>query len=334
MKEKIIERKDAGQRLDKYLNKLLPEAGTSFIYKMLRKKNIVLNGKKAGGNEKLNEDDTVRLYFSDETYEKLSGHNTAVINDKNNTDVKNRKNHALPKIIYEDADILFMHKPAGMLSVPDGSKNESANDILKLYCEERYGRQDTYSPSVCNRLDRNTEGLLMCAKTYAASRFFDECIKRHFVRKYYLALCEGEIKEELILDGYIKKDERSNKVKVVSSGDESRHIKTRIVPLEYSDGHSLLMVELISGKSHQIRAHLASVGHPLAGDIKYGGHPYRGLKHQALAAVRLEFEKVLPEDLPENIRDIHAALLKSIPSGHVSVLPEFAIRLQINYNTS
>ncbi len=279
----------AGIRLDKYLNKLLPAAGSSFLYKMLRKKNIVLNGKKAAGNEILKEGDSIRIFFSDETFEKMSRRDEGGGDKRLEQAKKAFRELGGIEILYENEDLLFVSKPAGILSQSDAGGDLSLNDWLVGYVLMQRGEADPAQlPSVMNRLDRNTSGIVMCGLNYRGNRYLADMIGSGRLKKLYLALAEGRIEKAGELKGYLKKDAASNKVSISDAGDGSG-IHTKFTPLEQLDGYTLLEVELISGKSHQIRAHLASEGHPLAGDIKYGGHPYKGRSTQQLHAYKLVF---------------------------------------------
>ncbi len=318
MKEIIIRSDEAGQRLDKYLKKLMPAAGTGFLYKMLRKKNIDLNGAKSDGSTILSAGDHVRIFFSDETYEKMRG----IVDAKTGTQDKNDLHL---DIILETDDVLFINKPAGILSQGSEKGQLSINDILR----QRYSNTDnTYTPSVCNRLDRNTSGMLMAAKTYAGSRLVSDLIKTHSVRKKYLAIAEGDMEGAGMLKGYLTKDHERNIVRIKDSGEEKDAVSTGYKVLGKKNGYSLVEVELITGKSHQIRAHLSSIGHPLAGDIKYGGHPYKGLKYQLLHSWKI----VLPDSVPECVNENNLHIYNEIFSkseGGVIICPPGEMFLDI-----
>ena len=269
MKEIIINGNEAGQRFDKYLKKYLSEAPGSFIYKMLRKKNIVLNGKKADGTEKLNVGDSVKLFFSDETIQKFSA------------PVKNEKKEMhLPKleldIVYEDDNVLFINKPSGLLSQKAENKDVSVIEYITDYLlkTEQITQEElkTFHPAVCNRLDRNTSGLITAGKSLAGLQILSELFKERTLKKYYLCIVKGKIDRPQHISGFLKKDEKTNKVTVLkqAKGKDVLPIETEYLPIAWNAEMTLLKVHLITGRTHQIRAHLASTGHPLLGDYKYG----------------------------------------------------------------
>ena len=292
MQELHVTVKEAGQRLDKLLAKFLNQAPKSFLYKMMRKKNIVLNGKKCTGNEKLKQGDSIKLFFSDETIEKFSA-GTYVT-------PKKEKINMLP-IIYEDEQVLLMNKPVGVLSQKAKDSDVSAVEILINYLIEtnQLSKEQfrTFHPSICNRLDRNTSGILVAGKTLPALQEMNRFFKERTIAKYYRCLVKGRvIKNEDYIKGYLVKDQKTNKVSITKKKtEEGVPIETEYCVIQSNDEVSLLEVHLITGKTHQIRAHLASIGHPIIGDYKYGdkqiNEMYRqeyGLKSQLLHAYRLE----------------------------------------------
>lgn len=322
MQEIKVTKNEAGQRLDKLLAKYLNEAPKSFFYKMMRKKNIVLNGKKATGNEKLEEGDIVKLFLADETIQKFSS-------------VKIQRTKTNLSVIYEDEDVVLINKPVGMLSQKAKDSDVSLVEHLISYLlaagELTEESLKSFRPSICNRLDRNTSGIVVAGKSLPGLQKMGELFKERTIHKYYRCLVQGVIREEQYLKGWLKKDEKTNKVQVSDRPSDSsdQPIETEYHPLWTEQGVTLLEVRLITGKTHQIRAHLASEGHPLIGDYKYGDRKLNdsyqkkyGLKSQLLHAYRLEFptlegacdqlsEKVFNADVPP----LFAKICKELRSG-------------------
>lgn len=269
MQQIEIKENEAGQRLDKFLHKFMPLAPASFFYKMLRRKNITLNGKKAEGNEKLIVGDKLSFYLSEETIQNFM--NKEAASDEYEKAFCRLKGI---KIVYEDEHVLFMNKPAGILSQKASPLDLSLNEwmIGYLLAEKILDVKalSTFKPSICNRLDRNTMGLVIGAKTLAGSQKINHLIKSRSIKKFYRMLVKGEVRKEETLEGFLIKDEVSNKVRLAAKGneDKSAYIKTRYYPVQFFSDKTLVEAELITGKTHQIRIHMASTGHPLLGDYK------------------------------------------------------------------
>ncbi|WP_026651217.1 RluA family pseudouridine synthase [Butyrivibrio proteoclasticus] len=302
MKEINISNNEAGKRLDAFLKSYLPKASGGFIYKMLRKKNIVLNGKKADGKEKLNKGDSIKIFFADETLDKFRGDTAQKVNSFEKGNVLKAVGDL--DIIYEDDNVLFVNKPAGLLSQKSTDKDISLNDWLIEYLLSKgdvtSATLETYKPSICNRLDRNTSGLVICAKSLNGARVMNQMLKERTVDKYYRTIVEGKLDSNVTLKGYLSKDEKTNKVSICAKdpgSDDYSYIETLYEPLAYNSNDNLtyLEVKLITGKPHQIRAHLSSISHPIIGDVKYGGSKSFGMKYQLLHSYRLKF----PEEMPE-----------------------------------
>lgn len=331
MREIVIEKNEAGQRLDKFLAKYMNEASKSFFYKMMRKKNITLNGKKCGGNEKLAEGDVVKLFLAEDTIEKFS---SVQVQEVKKVDLD---------ILYEDDEIILVNKPAGMLSQKAKEADESLVEYLMDYLLGSGKLTESglraFRPSVCNRLDRNTSGIVAAGKSLAGLQMLSGVFKDRSIHKYYQCLVSGVIRDVKTVDGWLLKDEKKNQVRILTEaeakrfggrdGDEEpKRIRTKYEPIATDGRFTLLKVTLLTGRSHQIRAHLASLGHPIVGDSKYGGvskvNPSgRTVKYQLLHSYRLEFPK-----LAEPFAYLSGRVFEApMPGYFASVLKETGIRL-------
>lgn len=268
MIELAISENEAGQRFDKYLKKRLPEATGGFLYKMLRKKQITLNGKKAAGDERLISGDKIVLFFSEETFRKFEG--TA-------QDVawKSDPRYVPPEILFEDTDLLVLNKPAGMLSQKANASDFSANEQVLRYLFERGALTDemlrSFRPSVCNRLDRNTSGILLAGKTLRGAQEAAKMLRERTCEKYYHILVHGKVTEAFSAEAYLWKDERTNRSKVTDTpAAGASKIRSDFAPLENFRDTTLLSAKLVTGKPHQLRAQLAAFSFPILGDPKYG----------------------------------------------------------------
>lgn len=345
MREINVSTNEAGQRLDKLLRKYLKNANASFIYKMLRKKNIVLNDKKAEGKEILNLGDSVKMYFSEETFATMTGQYSGSTETKRTTSANASAQRAHPAsgqtssagkssaqtrrgalsgnsterrekrtfdveefrkhIIYEDENLLVLNKPSGWLSQSDASGLSSVNELCLRYLMATGALSEaqlqTFKPGIANRLDRNTSGLILFGKTLPALQALATLLRDRTMEKYYLAIVYGDIAHAQRIDGYLAKDERTNRVEIRTQPfPDAVEIHTAYEPLKRSADYTVLKVHLITGKTHQIRAHLRSIGHPIIGDPKYGRKDanayYRshgGVTSQLLHAWELHFPKTL-----------------------------------------
>ncbi len=282
MKSFTISKNDSGQRVDKFILKTFPKLPKSLMFKEIRKKNIKVNRKKTDASAVLNEGDVIELYLKDDVLEEKIKHYDFMGASKQ------------LDIIYEDDNIILIDKKVGLLCHPDG--NEYVDTLISrvkryLYEKGEWNPEDssTFSPSLANRIDRNTGGIVIAAKNAEALRILNDKIKNREIEKYYLTVVHGKMERESdTLTAYLTKDIRKNKVTVSDKEtDKSKKIVTKYTVLDYQNGNSLLEIDLKTGRTHQIIAHMAYIGHPLLNDGKYGKE--QGRYRQALYSYRLVF---------------------------------------------
>ena len=290
MKTFIVGRNDASLRLDKFIAKNMPLMPKSLMYKYIRTKNIKVNGKRAEISLKLNEGDKIDAYVKDEF----------LAEPQKNYDFLAASTKLT--IVYEDENILLADKPQGVLSHPD--KNQYTDTLIcrikrYLYEKGEYNpdSENSFAPALANRIDRNTGGIVIAAKNAEALRILCDKIKHREVEKRYLAVVHGVPKQKSgLLEGYLEKNEQKNKVYLSKNkSDNNSFIKTAYNVLASKNNLSLLDIELLTGRTHQIRAHFAWIGHPLLGDGKYGkltDDKKLGFNKQALYSYKLGFRFV------------------------------------------
>lgn len=290
MKEIKITKNEENQRLDKFLLKYMNTAPKAFIYKMFRKKRIKYNGKKAEGSEMLQAGDTLTLFLAEETM--TSFMEVRVLQEA-------ARHFGL---VYEDDDIVVVAKPAGLLTHPEKSSDTDTlvdQVLYYLYQKGQYAPSldSSFTPALCNRLDRNTSGIIIAGKTLKGVQSVNEAIRNRKIDKFYLTLVQGEIMEAGEVSAFLTKDSGKNQVRLSqAAGADGKESVTKYRPIAWGKGYTLLEIQLITGKTHQIRAHMQSIGHSVVGDRKYGdlavNETFRkeyGLSNQFLHGAKVVF---------------------------------------------
>lgn len=277
MKRIVAGQNDAGQRLDKFLIKLLKSAPKGMIYKWIRKKRVKINGKKSNIDSFINEGDVIELYINDEFFD-----------DKKDIPAYLTRKPQL-SLVYEDENILISDKPSGMVA-HDGDDSLICRVQAYLYQKGEYAPQNekTFAPALCNRIDRNTSGLVIAAKNAEALRIINEKIRNREIDKFYILKTEGVIlQSEGKIEGYTIKNEKENKVYFYKENIAGS--KKCVTEYRTLDKEGTVEAKLITGRTHQIRASFAAIGHPLVGDVKYGAKKDGKSSFQNLRAYKLVF---------------------------------------------
>lgn len=291
MREITINQNDAGQRADKFLQKALPELPKTLMYKYVRLKRIKLNGKRLSISDILREGDMLSLYINDEFF--------GMANKKNQRTELLERVYTDPDIVYEDENIIIAFKPVGMeVHRSYGISGDALADIIGAYLYRRgeYDpeQENSFSPAVCNRLDRNTCGLVIAAKNAAALREVNRNIKERRIHKKYICICVGKLPYRHKKEIAYHKKEQHNLVSIRKAAAEGyKKIVTEYTVLEEKNGLTLVEINLITGRTHQIRAHLSFLGAPILGDGKYGNikaNKRHAVFQQQLCAYSLEFD--------------------------------------------
>ncbi|MFC4596622.1 RluA family pseudouridine synthase [Cohnella hongkongensis] len=304
MINRTIAPSESGKRLHRFLRTLMPNLPLGQIYKMIDNGKVRVNGKRKNQNYELAAGDELVLYVDEAAYQEAS------IGQKK---AKYVGVNANVDVLYEDDELMVVNKPAGMLTHPDRTdqKDTLVNRVhAYLY---RQGKLDSplFMPATANRLDRNTSGIVLVGKTAGMLHRLNQWIQSHELQKYYVTIVEGNLTGDGEVTGGLVRDEKSNRTKVAREGaEQAKSAETRYRTLQTGSSYSLVEIELISGRTHQIRSHFQHIGHSLLGDVKYGGKRFGDVNHQLLHAWRV----VLPDGrefkapLPARMREVAARL--------------------------
>lgn len=319
MREINIDKNDSNQRLDRFLNKYLPKASKSLINKYIRTKKIKINKKRANVNDILKENDKIQIYIYEEVLSEYEDNRVYTSLDYN------------LDIVYEDKNIAIINKPSGVLShaavKEDYGDNIVDNFIKYLIKTKQYNPrlEQSFVPALSNRLDRNTSGLLIGCKNKECLLEINNAIKSREIEKYYITICKGLLKDTIIKSNIEKKSENEMRI----SKDGGKESRTEIKLLDFKNNYSIVEINLITGRTHQIRVHLQSIDHPIIGDNKYGDSKINqhfrkefNLKNQLLHAYKLKFKGLSKSLEYLNNREFYAKLPKNFKDINMKIFGE------------
>jgi 23S rRNA pseudouridine955/2504/2580 synthase len=257
----------------------MPKASKGAIQKWIRTKKIKIDRARCEPNSRIETGQVVQIFLPDDVILSYQFNEPEVEPESLGVD-----------IVYEDDDILIANKPWGMLTHPDRTEfKRTLTTKVQYYLRHLW--TPTFKPSCVNRLDKNTSGLVLFCKTYQALKHYNELMRNREIKKHYVSIVEGRLTGEKTIKGYLVKDEKSNTVKILThETHDSKRVETVVRPLQHKGNYTLVEVDLLTGRSHQIRASLAAIGHPIIGDSKYGGKKLEGVTTQLLHAQIIAFE--------------------------------------------
>ncbi|WP_274362396.1 RluA family pseudouridine synthase [Paenibacillus thermotolerans] len=279
---------ESGKRLHRYIRNLMPNYPLGQIYKMIEQGKVKVNGKRKKQNYEMTAGDELTIYIEEEAFKQSAGAEKKVKFAGIRSDID---------VVFEDDELLVVNKPVGLLTHPDQSEQrDTLINRVHAYLYKN-GRLDSqlFLPATANRLDRNTSGLVLVGKTAGMLHRLNQWIQKHELQKYYITIVQGKLSGDGTISGSLVREEGSNRTIVVAESAEDvvgKSAVTKYRALRHGQGYTLVEVELVSGRTHQIRTHFQSIGHPLLGDIKYGGRAVKDVNHQLLHAYKI----VLPED--------------------------------------
>lgn len=282
---------ESGKRLHRYVRSLMPNYPLGQIYKMIDQGKIKVNGKRKKQNYEMAAGDELSIHIEDEAYKEA---NVGAADKK----IKFAGVISRIDVVYEDEELLVVNKPAGLLTHPDQTEQKDTL-ITRVHAYlHKKGELDSrlFLPATANRLDRNTSGLVLVGKNAGMLHQLNQWIQKRELGKYYITIVQGQLREPGTISAGLIRDESSNRTIAVNDRSSrslapdavEKEATTKYKPLKAGNGYTLIEVELISGRTHQIRSHLQSIGHPLLGDVKYGGRPFEEIRHQLLHAWKIE----------------------------------------------